>query len=98
MAAKKKAPKAAPAGEQQTLPRSHPSGAELTTELCSLEVQLRKRKADLERAQAGLELAKGAVKTAEGEVAQVQDAIADALYDLRLGQGRITFPEPGKAA
>ena len=95
MAAKKWASKAAPAKDNasQTLARSHPSGAELTTELCSLEVQLRKRKADLEKAQAGFELAKGAVKTAEGEVAKVQDAIAEALYDLRQGQGRITIPD-----
>ena len=102
MVARKKAPKkkAAPGrnGKQQLLPRSHASGAELTTELCSLEVQLRQRKIELEKAQASLELAKGAVKSAEHEVRGIHDAIADAIYDLRQGQGRITFPEPGLAA
>ena len=66
MVAKKNAAVAAkppPAGTngEQRLPRKHPSGAELTTELCNLEVQLRKRNADLEKAEAGLELAKGEV-------------------------------------
>lgn len=104
MVAKKRAAKAATngggnsPGAEATLPRGRQSGADLTTELCNLEVQLRKRKAELEKAEAGLELAKGAVKTAEGEVQQVQDAIAEALSDLRQGQGRITFPEAGAVA
>lgn len=75
---------------QQSLPKKF-SGDELTTELCTLEVQLRKRKTDLEKAHASLELAKAAVKTAEQEVDKTQDAIAEALYDLRQGQGRIVF-------
>jgi multidrug resistance efflux pump len=105
MVAKKKVAKSAvtndsgsPAGTQATLPRGRQSGADLTTEFCNLEVQLRRRKGELEKAQASLELAKGAVKSAEGEVQQVQDAIAEALYDLRSGQGRITFPEAGEVA
>ena len=102
MAAKKKSvagtKKPADQAGQPALPRKHASGADLTSELCNLEVQLRKRKSDLERATADLELAQGAVKTAEGEVTKVQDSIAEALYDLRSGQGRITFPETGEVA
>ena len=80
--------------KQGVLPRKRPSGPELTNELCNLEMKLRKKKAELEKEEASLELAKAAVKTVEAEVGKVQDAIAEALYDLRSGQGHIEFPEP----
>lgn len=86
-------PKAKGKPKQQTLPRKHPSGPELTHELCDLEMRLRKQTSALGDALADLEGAKARVKECQAEREKTQEAIADALYDLRLGQGRIEFPK-----
>jgi hypothetical protein len=78
---------------QQSLPRKRPTGPELTVELCDLEQRLRRARTTLGDALLKEKSAKKAREDAEGAVATIQDSIADALADLRQGQGRIEFPE-----
>lgn len=77
---------------QGQLPKKPPTGAELTAELCNLEIKLRRQKSALVEANLEKDAASKKVKGAEADVQKTQDAIAECLYDLRSGQGRISFP------